>query len=136
VRRSAPIHGSIALASLAAGPIFLVSTGLAAVYLELPRPVTVDPALFAPFILFFIPAIIFGFILSIIPNLIGSRLLVFIGGAIPAARASPVWIGTGALFGTAIAAETGAFAQPAFAVGLILSSACSAAICRLSAFWD
>jgi hypothetical protein len=128
--------GSIGLASLAAGPIFLVSTALAWAWLQLPRPIVVDPAVAVPAIMFFVPSIIVGFILSIIPNLIGSRLLLFTGGAIPAARARPVWVGAGALFGAAIAVETGAFSEPPVAVGLILTSACCAAICRLSVFWE
>ncbi len=136
MRRSSPFYGSIALASLAAGPIFLVSTGLASAYLQLPRPVSVDPAQVAPLILLFIPAIIIGFVLSFIPNLIGSSLLRFTGGAFPTARARPVWIGAGALAGTAIAWSIGAFAGPAYAFGLIFTSAGCAAICRLSAYWD
>lgn len=136
MRRISPLFGPIALASLAAGPIFLVSTGLAAIYLEMPKPVIVEPALIAPGILLFVPAIAIGFILSVVPNMIGNSLLLFTGGAIRAARARPVWIGTGALFGAAIAGETGAFAAPPLAVGLILTSACCAAICRLSACWD
>jgi hypothetical protein len=124
------------LATLAAGPIFLVSTGITALYLQLPRPVGVDPALAAPLLLLFVPAVMIGLVLSIIPNLVGSRLLLFIGRVFPAARGYPVWIGTGALYGTALAFETGVFAAPAVAVGLIVTSACCAGLCRLSAFWD
>lgn len=133
---SRSFSGSVGLASLAAGPIFVVSTGLAATYLQLPRAMALDPHQIAPTILVFIPAIVVGFILSIIPNLIGSRLLLFTGQAIPATRARPFWIGIGALLGAAIAGSTGAFAEPAYAFGLILTAACCAAICRLSAYWD
>lgn len=138
MRRKSASNGSVALASLAAGPIFLVSTALAVLYLRLPHPITADvgPRDIALIVLSFIPAIFFGFLLSIIPNLIGSRLLLGAGGAIPATRARPIWIGAGALFGAAIAAETGTFAEPAYAFGLIFTSASCAAICRLSASWD
>lgn len=134
MRRS--FSGSVGLASLAAGPIFIVSTGLAAAYLQLPHAIIVDPHQIVPILLFFLPALIVGWLLSVIPNLIGSRLLHFTGGAIPATRARLVWTGAGALIGAAIAGSFGAFAEPAYAFGLIVTSACCAAICRLSAYWD
>jgi hypothetical protein len=136
MRRTSPAYGSIALASLAAGPTFLVSTGLALAYLQLPRPVAVDPAQIAPLVLLLVPAIAIGFVLSFIPNLIGSSLLRFIGSAFPTVQARPVWIGAGALVGAAVAWSIGAFAGPAYAFGLIFTSACCAAICRLYPYWD
>lgn len=136
MRPSYSFAGSIGLASLAAGPIFLASAGLAFAYLELPRPVVVDPAQMVPGLLSFIPAIIVGFILAIVPNLAGSYLMHFTGRAFPATRPRLIWFGTGALVGAAIAGSTGAFAEPAYAFALILTSACCARICRLSACWD
>ena len=132
-RTSSP---SIALASLAAGPIFLISTAAAALYLQLPRPVVVDPWEAAQFALMAIPAAMVGFLLSGLPNLIGSRLLVRAGTFYPWARAPLAWSATGALLGGALAGLTGAFAEPAYAFGLIVTSACCAAICRLSVCWD
>ncbi|MEA3010042.1 MAG: hypothetical protein QOJ91_1734 [Sphingomonadales bacterium] len=128
--------GSIGLASLAAGPIFLASTALAYAYLELPRPVIIDPAQILPGMALFIPAVFVGFILSIIPNLIGSYLMQFTGGVFPAARARSLWFAAGALAGAAIAGATGAFAQPPSAFALIFTSACCARICRLSGHWE
>lgn len=136
MRQGSSAHASVALASVAAGPIFLVSTGMTALYLQLPRAVALDPALAALSVLLFVPAVMIGLILSIIPNLVGSRLLLRLGKAFPPARAHRVWIATGALLGTLLSFETGAFAAPPLAVGLILTSACCAGICRLSAFWD
>jgi len=136
VRRSSPSFTPVALASLTAGPVFFVSTALAATYLQLPRPVIVDPAAIVALIVMLVPLILVGFFLSIMPNLIGSSLLLVVGAAIPAARARPVWIATGALSGAAIAGLTDMLAEPAYAFGLILTSASCAAICRLSACWD
>jgi hypothetical protein len=138
MRRGTPPTGSVALASFAAGPIFLVSTALAALYLELPRPVPLALRYEEIALVFmaFIPAIFIGFLLSFVPNFLGSRLLLFTGGALPAARGRVVWTGTGALLGAAIACLTGAITEPAFGFGLIATSACCAAICRLSAYWD
>jgi hypothetical protein len=136
--RKSPAKSSAALASLAAGPIFVVSTALAMLYLELPRSidVAVDPLQIAPALLMFLPAVVAGFILSIIPNMLGSRLLHFTGGAFPAARSYPVWFGTGAFFGTLIVWATSGFAVPPFAFGIITTSACCAGICRHSVSWD
>jgi hypothetical protein len=136
VRHRDPFFGPIALASLAAGPIFVASTGLAVIYLQLPDAMVLDPAQIPLIILLFIPAIAIGFVLSIAPNLIGSLLMLSAGGAFSAARGRPTWIGAGALVGAAIAGSFGAFAEPAYAFGLIFTSACCAAICRLSAHWD
>jgi hypothetical protein len=136
VRPGFSFSGSIGLASLAAGPIFLVSTVLAFAYSELPRPLIIDPAQIVAGIALFIPAVIVGFILSIVPNFMGSYLMHFTGKAFPATRAPLLWFGTGALCGAALAWSTGAFDDPAYAFALILTSACCARICRLSAYWE
>ena len=133
-----PFRAPVALASLAAGPIFVVSTALAALYLQLPRPedVTVGPAQIVWLILVPIPVVLVGFVLSIIPNMIGTAFLLLAGFEFPAARTRAAWIGTGLLFGTAIAWETTGFDEPAAAFGLLSTSACCAAICRHSACPD
>ena len=127
---------SIVLACIAAGPIFLVSTALAALYFELPRPIVPTPEMAGLFVMMLVPSVVVGFILSILPNWAGSRLLLFAGGLFPAARPWPVWLGGGALLGAVVAAEVGAFGQPPVAFGLVFTSACCAAICRHSAAWD
>lgn len=129
---------SIIPASLAAGPIFLVSTALAFFYQQLPHPMSITATPFgaAGIALMLVPTIIAGFILSMLPNLLGSRLMFFTGIALPETRARPIWVGAGALMGAAIAWPTGAFDSPAVAFGLIATSACCAALCRQSACWD
>ena len=127
---------SVALASIAAGPIFFVSAGLAAAQLALPAPIALEPGEIHFLALAIVPAVLCGFVLSIIPNLIGSRFLRLAGEAFPAARARPAWIGSGLLFGGALAWLLGAFDSPAIAFGLVFTSACCAAICRDSDGWD
>lgn len=135
---SRPFGPPIVLASLAAGPAFVASTALAALYLQLPGAVdvTVGPAQIIWLILMPIPVVLVGFVLSIIPNIIGTGVLLLAGFQFTAARTRAAWIGTGALFGTAIAWATTDFAEPATAFGLISTSACCAAICRHSASSD
>ena len=128
--------GSAALASLAAGPIFAVSTAAAALYMHMPRPIEVEPAYVAPVLMMIVPIVAIGFVLSILLNLLGSRMLYFTGVLLPKTRAPAVWIGAGAAFGTFIAWQTTGFAEPAVAFGLVTTSACCGAICRYSAFWD
>jgi hypothetical protein len=127
---------SIALACLAAGPIFLVSTGLATLYFQLPRPILLTPEIIGPFVMTLIPSVVIGFLLSVLPNWGGSRLLLYTGELLPAARSWPAWLGGGLFFGAVIAWVVGAFSQPPAAFGLIFTSACCAAICRHSAAWD
>ena len=128
----------ILTASLAAGPIFVVSTGVAAAYLRSPGSMvtTIDPSQIAALVMISVPAILFGFLLSIIPNLIGTAFLLIVGFEFHAARSPIAWIGTGALFGAAIAWLTGGLGEPAAPFGLIFTSACCAAICRRSARWE
>jgi hypothetical protein len=133
-RRSSTLP--LALASLAAGPIFLFATGLAALYLQLPRPVVLEPGEVIAFAALAAPAALVGFVLSLLPNLVGRYLLIRAGGALPQMRRRAVWIATGALHGAALAWGTGAFAQPPYAFGLILTSAACAGICRKSACWE
>ena len=82
------IRAPILLASVAAGPIFVVSTALAVLYLQSSRAVgeTVDSAQIAPLILLPVPVVLVGFFLSIIPNLIGTAFLLLAGFQFPAAR--------------------------------------------------
>jgi hypothetical protein len=135
---SRSIRASVALASLAAGPIFVASAGLAALYLQLPRAVdvTVGPANIIWLLLVPLPVVLAGFLLSFIPNLVGTCLMLLAGFQFQAARSRAAWLGAGALFGTLIAWETTGFEEPATAFGLIATSACCAAICRHSACWD
>jgi energy-coupling factor transporter transmembrane protein EcfT len=127
---------SIVLACVAAGPVFMVSTALAALYLQLPKPLHVPIDIAGAFVMMLIPSVVIGFILSFLPNWGGSRLLFYIGELFPAARPWPVWLGGGALLGAIIVGAVGAFSQPAAAFGLVFTSASCAAICRHSAAWD
>lgn len=133
-----PFRAPLFMASLAAGPIFVVSTTLAALYLQLPRvvDVTVGPAQIGWLILVPVLVIPFGFALAIVPNAVGVCLLLLAGFEFPAARTRIAWIGTGMLFGALIAWATTGFDEPAIAFGLISTSAFCAAICRRSARWD
>jgi len=127
---------SAALASLAAGPIFAVSTVSAAFHLELPKAIEVDPAHIAPLLMLIVPVVLVGFVLSIVPNMVASRLLYLTGVLYPKARAPFIWVAAGAALGTLVAWLFTDFAEPSFSFGLITTSACCAAICRHSAFWD
>jgi hypothetical protein len=127
---------SIALASHAAGPIFLVSAAAASLYLMLPGPVVVEPWQAATFAGMTFPALIVGFVLSAIPNLVGSRLMVRAGEVRSWARAPLAWSAAGALVGGALTGLTGAFSEPAAAFALVVTSACCASICRVSVCWD
>lgn len=127
---------SIILPCVAAGPLFLVSTALAAFYLQLPEPLVVPLDVAGLFVMILVPSVIVGSLLSFVPNWIGSRLLLLIGEILPASRSRLVWLGAGILLGSLIAWLASAFDSPPIAFGLIATSACSAAISRHSACWD
>jgi len=127
---------SIVLACIAAGPIFMVSTALAAFYLQLPGPLVVPIDIAGIFLMMLIPSVVIGFILSFVPNWGGSRLLLYTGDILPAARSWTAWLGGGICLGALIAWEVGGFSQPPVAFGLVFTSACCAALCRHSAAWD
>ena len=122
-------------ASLAAGPIFVVSTGLADSWVRSPASLAsaIDPGQAAASVITSVPAILFGFLLSFIPNLFGTGFMLILGFEFPSARKRAAWMATGALFGTAIAWLATRLEEPAVALGLIATSTCCAAICRGSA---
>jgi hypothetical protein len=130
---SAPI--GVLLASLAAGPVFLISNVLARAYLELPRPVPVAAETLIQLLAALLIALAIGFFLALIPNIVGTGLMKLLGARWHGARAPACWVVAGAASGAALAQLSGAFSQgPDLAFALVATSVICARISRAFAY--
>ena len=131
------INSGVLGASFMAGPVFVIATALASLYLKLPRPLVITTEGVLQLLLFCLPAVAFGFFLAIGPNLIGTALMNVVGERVEVARSSFMWTVAGSSSGALIAFLFGALpANPAIAFGLIVTSAACARTCRQRACWD
>lgn len=90
---------SLAISSLFAGPIFLAAMTLAALYLELPRPVVIRGSdLFLLPVLLPLSAIV-GFVPAFVLNLIGGSVMTALSKVGGPARARGAWLAAGAATG-------------------------------------
>lgn len=88
----------IALASIAAGPVFLTAPVLAHLYLQLPAAIPIPEAAEAmAFVVAVMLSAFFGVFLAFIPNLMGTVLMEKLSAAFPAAGAAPAWSLAGAV---------------------------------------
>lgn len=131
------INTGVLGASLAAGPMFVIATALAWLYLQLPRPLVITSEGMLGLFLLCLPAAAIGFFLAIGPNLVGTAVMNVLGERVEVARTPLVWIVAGSASGALIAFLFGALpGNPAVAFGLIVTSAACARTCRRGACWD
>lgn len=124
------------LASAVAGPLFAALLGLAAVYLQLPRPITIDPAVAGIAVLIAFPALFVGFALAFVPTLIGSMMLSAIADRDEHFRLPELWMVVGGLAGTGLAWLAGLRGgEPAIIFALVATSAICAGLCRCQFDW-
>lgn len=129
------VHGlarGVPLATVAAGPAFLIGMGLGQLGATA-DPVTVGPAaLGLPLLLF--PAIVVGAVLSILPILIGGYAMAWIGQQNAALRLAPAW----ALAGALTAGLLGLWFEidPDTMIALGATGAICALVCRRYVRWE
>ncbi|QLC21521.1 hypothetical protein HFP51_04615 [Parasphingopyxis sp. CP4] len=87
----------IFLASLAAGPILMITDALATYYLQLPMPGTIDVEMAANFVGTLIPASIFGTFVALAFNAAGAVIMIRIGEHWIESHSPGVWIAVGTL---------------------------------------
>ena len=123
-----------AVASIAAGPVFVVSVGVAALMLS-PGPVAVTSELI--FALLILPlAIVAGAIIAVVPVTVGTMAMGWLADRNPAFQLSIMW----ALAGAAMAGgwtpfvSMGPDGEP-FKLALAITGAISALICRHWLVW-
>jgi hypothetical protein len=123
-------------ASVASGPIFLLSLGAATLYREIPKPIEIEFLQAVSLLMLAVPASIVGLFLSMLPNLCGTFALQRLGGRVALTRAVPIWIAVGGGFGWVIASLVGALDNPNVTFALVFTSAACAYICRRGVQWN
>ena len=137
----APINwSSIMLASVSAGPLFLLGIGIGMLIADPATPVSIymdwQIGLAVPIVAMF--AAIFGVIIAFLPNLIGAALMTSIGNRYRAARLPLMWMLAGALASAVpmLAIYAGSSGvQPVNLIALTFTGACCALICRRRVEW-
>ena len=119
------------LASVSAGPLFLIFSVAAALYVRLPQPVSVSATDVSPFVGILVLAVIVGAILALLPILLGTLLMRALADRFALAAEPEIWWLTGAAAGAGLAFAFGAWPQsPETAFAVIATSAVCAGICR------
>lgn len=126
----------VLFAGIAAGPLFVLTTAAASLYLLLPAPVEVTSAGLAFFVMMLLFAMIFGTIVAIPVNAVCATAMAAAGRYIAFARLPVVWSGAGALLAAAAVFPLDIPShQPASAFGLIATSAACGWICGRCTQW-
>lgn len=128
-RSYSPVRG-VALATFAAGPVFVISGTLASLYLRLPDPVVIHASDLLPWLGIIFASVIFGAILAFVPNVLGCALMAALAETTTAARAPEAWVGAGGVSGTGIALAFGLDWPSEGFVALVATGAVCAGICR------
>jgi hypothetical protein len=124
-------------ASVAAGPIFVLSFAAASAFSLLPRPIPIDASVVMLNIIALVPSAIVGFMISILPSAIGAYFLSLAGETSETARAPTSWIGIGAALGFGLAVLFGAFPDSAATTfALVSTSSLCAGLCRARIRWE
>lgn len=138
MRIAASRLGAALQASVAAGPIFVLSLAFAEAFSTIPRPIPFEPwPAIGGFVFLLVPSCIVGFIISLLPNIFGTCLLSAAGEASATAREPVVWMGVGGMLGFGIALVFGIFEFSLEAtLALVSTSAACAGICRKQMSWE
>ncbi len=133
--RSGTLAGGVLLAGAASGPFFVLSTGLATLYLRLPHPIILDAGEVAGVIVLMIPAFFVGAVIGTSISAVGANVMVLIGSQFAIARPKPVWTMTGLAIGIAFAKATGMIQSPEAAFGFIATCTLCAWLCSRGVEW-
>jgi len=133
--------GGVAMASLAAGPLFLLGAVISIPIQDpaaaIPIDIALDPASIGLIVLelpvAFVLLMMFGGVIAVLPNLIGNAALTWLGDRNPGTQLPAFWALVGA---TAFAAPVAALnwtwdeAPSGYLVPFVFTGACCALICR------
>ena len=129
----------IMLASLSAGPLFLLGIGIGTLIADpaAPVPIYLDWQIGFAVPILAMAAAFFGTFSALLPNLIGTALMTSIGNRHEAARSPLMWTLAGALAGAAPMASGAGISgtQPVYLIALTFTGACCALICRCRIEW-
>lgn len=117
-------------ASGVAGPVFVTSSALAYLYLQIPQPIVVDPRDLQLFFAALLPAALFGFLLAFMPNLIVAGLMTALSRHSSTLRLPAAWafVGGGSIYAAMHFAVSEPI-EPPILFGLTMTAALCALIC-------
>ena len=113
---------AVCAGAAAAGPVFVTSSAIASLYLELPAAVTVEVPQVVAFLVLLLPVLAIGFFPAFVIGLLGSLIM----STLPTRR-HEAWVAAGAAVGCVLAAVFEAAAGNSF--GLVAASSVCAWIC-------
>ncbi|UZK67104.1 hypothetical protein [Sphingomonas sp. M1-B02] len=128
------MSSGIGYAGVAAGPMFLITTGAAMLYLSLPAPILIEPYEIVMAAVLLLPASIFGAFIGLPVSALGCLAMARLGYSFAAARSPLAWGLAGALAG-----GTAAYllqAEGAWLFGLVATSAACGLLSRRGVSWD
>lgn len=133
MQRPTHVIAGAMIASLAAGPVFLLALCFAAVLAAIPEPI-VPQASWITATLIVIPAFIIGLIVSMVPNIICASVLSELATHAPEFRTPPLWAAIGGL----VTGVPGILleAQPEILFPFIATSTICALLCRAYILWE
>jgi hypothetical protein len=134
-RSYSPVAG-VAIASLAAGPVFTIAFTLASFHLRLPQPTVIAAGDVLPWFATLFASVILGAIVAFVPNVVGCAVMAVAAESSRAARSPEAWIAVGAGAGTALALGFGLSWSPALFFATVATATVCAAICRSLAALD
>ena len=136
MHRTGSRAAGIILASVCAGPVFVISVCLATLYGMLPRPMAVSAETMGLFAALLAASLPFGGVIAILPNLFGTLVMAALAESEEWARTPCVWMLAGAVIGLGIALPLGTGDPDRFfAFGFVITSAISARLCRTFLRW-
>lgn len=131
---------SITLASVAAGPLFLLGIGIG-LWADDPgtaRSIDLTGSIIPATPLIALLTVFFGAIVAVLPNLLGAWLMTWLGNRNDAARLPVMWALAGALASAffVVAADSRPAGEPSTTlVAFTFTGACCALICRRRITW-
>lgn len=131
------LAGGVLAAGFLAGPLVVLTTSLASLYLTLPRPVPLDPVMLAPFALALLLSLIPGTPVGLIVNALGAQVMRMLADYFAWARTGLGWAIAGGLLGLGLAWMLD-FARetPEILFGLVATSAICGWVCQSGVDWS
>jgi hypothetical protein len=127
-----PEGAAAALASLAAGPIFLTAVPLVDLYRRLPKPIEIDGSDILTLVQLMPLGALIGALIAFVPSMLGTLIMAQWSRRSWLARTPPAWIVVGGASGGGLGyLLTGGGAHHLEKAAFILTGGLCAALCRL-----
>ena len=119
------------LPAFAAGPLFVATYACASLYLQMPRPILLEPSEMASLLVIMVPASLVGFVIGFVPIALGGAIMAALSERFEEARLPQSWAAAGALAGAGL--DRLLFAQTPWSgpqdFAIIATSAACATLC-------